>query len=72
MSNEATDTLLPPTVTVTKSVTVPGIDAKPACEIVARNGEVTITLLPKNGQRRSPVAMQVLRSALILLEDDET
>jgi len=58
----------PVTVTVTRAATVYGTDGKPALEIVLSDGEVKVTALPKNGQRRSPVTLANLKNALTALE----
>lgn len=58
-------------VIVTKTATVPGIDNKPSLQLTASNHSVKVELLPKQGQRRTPVKIDTLIAALMLLKPDE-
>lgn len=55
--------------TVHRSVTVIGTDDKPALELENRNGEVRVTRLPRNGQRREAVRLEDLDRAVQALKD---
>lgn len=56
------------TVTNHRSVTVLGVDDKPAVELTLEDGAVKVDLKPKNGQRRAPVALADLKAAVAALE----
>lgn len=52
---------------VQRTVTVLGTDDKPAIELSTINGDVKVSLLPKNGTRRSPVRFSDLHAAITQL-----
>lgn len=55
------------TITTTRTVTVLGVDDKPALELTCLNGGVRIVLLPKQGARRAAVNVADLAEAVAKL-----
>lgn len=53
---------------VHRSVRVLGVDDRPAAELTAIDGAVTIALLPRNGSKRSPVRLADLDAAVAALK----